>query len=276
MNKTNLINKFLKPTLEEVEKVSGISTKYEFVPKNRYKKIVFTHKLERKVKAEGPTIVEKGEKFSRVKKVIEIEKDDKILKKIEKAKRNIYVSKSWNKRADNKINRIIREQGKEYTIFILDALYKNLKKDIQTTLVQYINGIMKNNPKNEVIEPPKQKKSIKQSNLFDIKNSEEILEVIEIKETKKTKEVNKAKKKIEEEIKDKIPRIKIDETKIFIIGLFEKMKDEDKIEYKQKALDLFLKDYELSKLNKLHEKIYRSLKEEYIIRVIKMEFRLNK
>ena len=69
---------------------------------------------------------------------------DKLEKAIIKAKRNIYVSKAWNKRADNKISKIINENGEEYALDILNRLYVSVKQDIKTTLVQYINGIMKN------------------------------------------------------------------------------------------------------------------------------------
>jgi hypothetical protein len=274
-NKTNLINKFLKPTLEEVEKVSGIATEYEFVPKNRYKKVVFKHRLERKVKTEAPTIIEKGEKI----KIIE--GNEKILKKVEKAKRNIYVSKAWNKRADNKIKRIIKEDGEEYAAFILDALYNNLKKDIQTTLVQYINGIIKNNPKNEVIEEQvvsekqvvsnKDKmKAKKQKSLFgDILDAEIVNETTpsdgssQIKGTKVTSESKDEKENKEEGISEI--------TKNFIWGMFEKMKIEEQERYKEAAVKLFLEEVGKEKLDKLHTTIYKHSEREYIIKVMEKE-----
>ena len=69
---------------------------------------------------------------------------DKLEKSIVKAKRNIYVSKAWNKRAETKILKLLRENGEDYTLDILNRLYVSVKQDIKTTLVQYINGIMKN------------------------------------------------------------------------------------------------------------------------------------
>jgi len=274
-NKTNLINKFLKPTLEEVEKVSGIATEYEFVPKNRYKKVVFKHKLERKVKTEAPTIVEKGEKIEKVKG------NEKILKKIEKAKRNIYISKAWNKRTDNKIKRILKEDGEEYAIFILDALYNNLKKEIQTTLVQYINGIIKNNPKNEVVEEQTEvkskelRKSKEQKSLFgDISEAEIVGEKVEnSKEQVVSKkqginskdEVGTEKESKEEEISEI--------TKNFIWGMFEKMKIEEQERYKKVAVELFLEEVGKEKLDKLHTTIYKHAEKEYIIKVMEKEMK---
>ncbi|MGB6129293.1 MAG: replication initiation protein [Psychrilyobacter sp.] len=278
LNKTNLINKFLKPTLEEVEKVSGIATEYEFVPKNRYKKVVFKHKLERKVKTEAPTIVEKGEKIEKVKG------NEKILKKIEKAKRNIYISKSWNKRTDNKIKRILKEDGEEYAIFILDALYSNLKKEIQTTLVQYINGIIKNNPKNEVVEEQTEVKSKKeevrsenlkinkeQKSLFgDILDAEIVENSKEQVVSKKqginsTDEVETEKELKEEEISEI--------TKNFIWGMFEKIKKEEQERYKKAAVELFLEEVGKEKLDKLHTTIYKHAEREYIIKVMEKEMK---
>ena len=273
-NKTNLINKFLKPTLEEVEKVSGIATEYEFVPKNRYKKVVFKHKLERKVKAEAPTIVEKGEEI----KVVQ--GSDKVLKKVEKAKRNIYVSKAWNKRTDNKIKRILKEDGEEYAVFILDALYSNLKKDIQTTLVQYINGIIKNNPKNEIVEPveqtevrsEKETKNKEQKSLFGDISEAEIVEEQEVRskkyEVRDEKQVESSKSEIVSE-EEGISEI----TKNFIWGMFEKMKIEEQERYKETAVKLFLKEVGKEKLDKLHTTIYKHAEREYIIKVMEKEMK---
>lgn len=72
-----------------------------------------------------------------------------VVGKIFKAKRNIYVSKAWNKRVDNKIRKIVREDGDELAIEILESLYKRLNTEIKSTLVQYINGILKNMRKKE-------------------------------------------------------------------------------------------------------------------------------
>ncbi len=98
--------------------------------------------------------IKKGKKVEWLQ--FELDKEDKIQKvTIEgketliedakaKAKKNIYVSKAWNKRVDNKIDRIINTYSKDYAIEILNAIYKNLKEDIKTSLVQYINGVIKN------------------------------------------------------------------------------------------------------------------------------------
>lgn len=69
---------------------------------------------------------------------------EKLEKAVQNAKRNIYISKAWNKRVDNKIQKLLKDHGEEYTVDILKRLYEGARRDIKTTVVQYINGIMKN------------------------------------------------------------------------------------------------------------------------------------
>jgi hypothetical protein len=68
----------------------------------------------------------------------------KVIERIQKTKRNLYVSKAWDKRTDTKIKKIYFEQGEEVVLEVLKSLYSNLNNTIKTTLVQYINGILKN------------------------------------------------------------------------------------------------------------------------------------
>lgn len=152
-NKTNLEKKFLIPTLEEVERVSGIKTTYEFKPKNKYKSIVFYPKLNKKVKAELLEIIDKKEATPFEDVITDFQK------KIDKTKRNIYVSKAWNKRVDNKIQKILVEEGEEFTFYLLDSLYESLNRKIETTLVQYINGILKKLKKKPPIKTNEPKKT---------------------------------------------------------------------------------------------------------------------
>lgn len=73
-----------------------------------------------------------------------VELPDSVIEKIQKAKRNIYVQRAWDKRTDTKIKKIFREDGEALAIEVLNILYKNLNGNIKTTLVQYINGVLKN------------------------------------------------------------------------------------------------------------------------------------
>lgn len=73
-----------------------------------------------------------------------VELPDNVIEKVQKAKRNIYVQRAWDKRTDTKIKKIFREDGEALAIEVLNILYKNLNGNIKTTLVQYINGVLKN------------------------------------------------------------------------------------------------------------------------------------
>lgn len=109
---------------EIVEEISKEPTKEE---KNSYKKL---KKQKKKSESKHSDTYE--------------DLSEELVDKIFKAKRNIYVSKSWNKRVDNKIRKILREEGEELAIELLISLYKGLNTEIKSTLVQYINGMLKN------------------------------------------------------------------------------------------------------------------------------------
>jgi (2Fe-2S) ferredoxin len=227
-NKTNLVKKFIKPTLEEVEKVSGIHTNYEFIPKNRYTKIQFYPVLKNEVKAEELKVMPK-ENINQ-----SIENNFKILEEIKKAKKNIYVSRAWNKRAENKISKLLREEGEEYAIFILKTLYRSLKDDIKTTLVQYINGVIKNQPKNEVVE------EILKSDIIEV-------EIVE----------------------EKTEQLKEDPLAKVLLNWYDKMPKEEKDEIKEEAIKKYLQATNTENFTKVHQKIFKSNEKIYIIEVMK-------
>jgi len=237
-NKTNLVKKFLTPTLEEVEKASGIHTEYEFIPKNRYTKIKFYPVTRSKVKGNELKIIPKEERDEK------LLLNDRVLNEIKKSKKNIYVSKAWNKRTDNKVEKILREDGEEYAVYILKGLYTGLKKDVTTTLVQYINGIIKNSPKNEVIEI---NEIIEKPFIKEIIPEAEIIEVIEKPET-------------QENPVDKL-----------LYEMYLKMKEEEQEKYFEKAKKLYMSDANLPNFNKVIEKIFKGIEKIYIIKALKSE-----
>lgn len=240
-NKTNLVKKFLTPTLEEVEKTSGIYTKYEFIPKNRYSKIKFYPEIKSQVKGNELKVIPKEERE------LSFDSNERTQNEIIKAKRNIFVSKAWNKRADNKIKKLLREDGEEYTVYILKGLYEGLKKEIETTLVQYINGIIKNSPKSEVIEEPLAIKD-------PIKNTDEILEAEIVVKKSEVKEKGAS----QEDPMDKL-----------LYDMYLKMKEEEQEVYREKARKLYLEEANLKQFNKVLEKIFKSIEKIYIIKALK-------
>ncbi len=227
-NKTNLVKKFLEPASKETEKVSGIRSRYTFLPKNAWKSIRFDIEVVKDVDTEEINIVTREDNIT-------IWQNKKILEKIEKAKKNIYVSKAWNKRAENKISKVYMEEGENYTLFILEELYKGLQKDIKTTLVQYINGIMKNVPNTKDI----QKEAVE---------NEDIIMEAQVVEEKK------------EEIGG------VDE---LLYQLYEKMIEEEKNKIEEIAKELFKDEIGIETIGRVEEKIFEKTKKSLIIRALK-------
>ena len=61
---------------------------------------------------------------------------------ISSAKTNTFISKAWNKRVDNKIQKIVDEFGEDLAIHVMNAI-QGLNSEIETSLVSYMNGIIK-------------------------------------------------------------------------------------------------------------------------------------
>lgn len=159
-----------------------------------------------------------------------------VMEKIFKAKRNIYVSKAWNKRVDNKILKIINEDGEELAVEILNILYKRLNTEIKSTLVQYINGILKNMRKDEIENV--RKASRQNLTLFNQGNREKVL-------TSK-KKINKARKKLKKPTITSVKEI-IDtpESVNRAIREFDEYDDYQKLKIEEKALQLCSKEEEI-------------------------------
>lgn len=188
---------------------------------------------------------------------------EKVKEEIKKAKRNIFVSKSWNKRVDNKIIKLYKEEGEEYVINILKILYSNLNTQITKTLVSYINGIIKNlKNKNmelfsEKIETPEiiesnSKKSRVNSVPFKNKGNIEDAEIVETP-------------------KDKKEVLKEDPITKLLLELYDKMSDEEKLDIKEKAIKKYLKTTNSKTFSNIHEKIFTSMERVYISQILKEE-----
>ncbi len=146
---------------------------------------------------------------------------EKVVTQIQKTKRNIYISKSWDKRTDTKIRKIMFEEGEEFLIELLKILYKNLNSPVKTTLVQYINGVLKNLSKQER-ETPKQ-------NLTLFNSMEKGL-------TSKRK-LNQARKPLKKSIVTNIGElINENEKKEGYLELFEKFDEYEKLKIEEKAV----------------------------------------
>lgn len=167
----------------------------------------------------------KNIKNEKTKNTENIEFTDDILDKIIKAKRNIYVQKAWDKRTDTKIKKIFKEEGEERTKEVLNILYKNLNGNIKTTLVQYINGILKNLSLTE--------KNNNKQNLTLFNN------VLKEKGLKSKKQINQARRTQKKTLLTNIKDI-VDENIVSkdLIEEFESYDEYEKLKIEEKALEL--------------------------------------
>lgn len=121
---------------------------------NKSSKKVLAIPVERNLEVEEAEVIEVVKEVQKVTKSTKkstskakdnsVELPESVIEKVQKAKRNIYVQRAWDKRTDTKIKKIFREDGEALAIEVLNILYKNLNGNIKTTLVQYINGVLKN------------------------------------------------------------------------------------------------------------------------------------
>lgn len=197
------------------------------------------------------------------KKKDEIEFSEEILERIKKAKRNIYVLKAWDKRTDTKIKKIYREDGEERTKDILNILYKNLTTNVKTTLVQYINGIIKNL---SAVDKENNKQNL---TLFG--------NVVKERGLKSKKSINQARKAVKKPVLNNIKDL-AEETNIprDMIKEFESYDEYEKLKIEEKALELCSKEMgvDINFLLAMKEKtraIYIGAIKDYIERVMKEE-----
>ena len=199
-NKQHLVNRFLIPTIADIKVKTGMCIEYELIPNYNFKEIKFTMRQQIiKTNNENEPIT--------VDALSDVEIDEQLSKAITKAKRNIYVSKAWNKNVDNKILKLLKDFGSAFTCEILNDLYSNLKQEIEKTLVQYINGIIKNK---------KEEASIKMET--KIKRTEKELK-------------NKTIKKVSDMVKSELPNVSSENKTLYDI-----CKEENRLQSQDKYI----------------------------------------
>lgn len=144
-----LQRRILKPSVTEINEKTDIELSYTLKKSGRK---VVAIKFDVKKKSLPVVEVESLEPMP-----LKGISNDTLEAAIDKAKRNLYVSKAWNKRVDNKIDKIIKDEGMEFAVNLLKELYNNLKQEIRTTLVQYINGMIKQMKLDKEADTPKPK-----------------------------------------------------------------------------------------------------------------------
>ena len=172
--------------------------------------------------------------LSRTKKVETYEDlPETVVTLIHKAKRNIYISRAWDRRTDTKIRKIFNEDGEDLACEVLKIIYKNLNKNIKTTLVQYINGVLKNIYKSET---PKQNLTLFGGNEVKEKTIISKKKIKQARKGIKTKPLTNAMKDLKDEVG--IPRDVLIE--------FEKLDDYEKLKVEEKALKLCSEEAKVS------------------------------
>lgn len=197
------------------------------------------------------------------KKTPEYNYPEKIAENILKAKKNIYVSRSWDRRTDTKIKKILVEDGEEVAIEVLKILYKNLNSNIKTTLVQYINGILKNLLVSE--------KDNSKQNLTLFNN------IVKEKGLISKKKINQARRTVKKPVINSIKEL-VDEAEIpiDILKFFEEYDEYEKLKIEEQAIKLCCLEEKIDfsflvTMKSKSQKIYFNTIKKYIERVINDE-----
>ncbi|MGL4897635.1 MAG: replication initiator protein A [Cetobacterium sp.] len=216
-------------------------------------------KKEEKLKIENKKEIKK-EVVKKIEKNNEFIYPDEIIKNIQKAKKNIYVSRSWDKRTDTKIKKIFIEEGEIVLIEVLKIIYKNLNSNIKTTLVQYINGVLKN--------LLSQESDVSKQNLTLFNN------IVKEKGLISKKKINQARRTVKKPVINSLKEL-IDETDISvdILKVFDEYDEYEKLKIEEQAIKLCSLEENIDvnfllTMKRKSKKIYFNTIKKYIERVI--------
>lgn len=214
---------------------------------------------EMKIKVENRKEVKKAP-IKKIEKNNEFIYPDEVIKNIQKAKKNIYVSRSWDKRTDTKVKKIFIEEGEIVLIEVLKIIYKNLNSNIKTTLVQYINGVLKN--------LLSQEKDVSKQNLTLFNN------IVKEKGLISKKKINQARRTVKKPVINSLKDL-IDETDISvdILKVFDEYDEYEKLKIEEQAIKLCSLEENIDvnfllTMKRKSKKIYFNTIKKYIERVI--------
>ena len=202
----------------------------------------------------------KKEVVQKVEKVNEFLYPDEVIKNIQKAKKNIYVSRAWDKRTDTKVKKIFIEEGEFILVEVLKIIYKNLNSNIKTTLVQYINGVLKN-----ILS---QENDVSKQNLTLFNN------IVKEKGLISKKKINQARRTVKKPVINSLKEL-IDETDISvdILKIFDEYDEYEKLKIEEQAIKLCSLEENIDvnfllTMKRKSKKIYFNTIKKYIERVI--------
>lgn len=214
---------------------------------------------EMKIKVENKKEVKKAP-IKKIEKNNEFIYPDEVIKNIQKAKKNIYVSRSWDKRTDTKVKKIFIEEGEIVLIEVLKIIYKNLNSNIKTTLVQYINGVLKN--------LLSQEKDVSKQNLTLFNN------IVKEKGLISKKKIKQARRTVKKPVINSLKDL-IDETDISvdILKVFDEYDEYEKLKIEEQAIKLCSLEENIDvnfllTMKRKSKKIYFNTIKKYIERVI--------
>lgn len=161
-NKNTLITTIIEPTLAEILLHMSLEVDYQLIPDSgNFDKIRFQIKeLNVNFKILDPNVID-------VNNVGENLEDNKvIMERIENLKENEIIYKNWNKRIENKINKVYLEKGEKFLLDLLNRLEEEYAGE--NTLVGEANLILKK--MNKEVSYKKLKRKIKISKMIENKN----------------------------------------------------------------------------------------------------------
>ncbi|WP_231549768.1 MULTISPECIES: replication initiator protein A [unclassified Cetobacterium] len=233
--------------VEEIEEAEVIEVVEEIKQEESTKENTIEN-IKRKIIKKQP---QKDEEFSY---------PEEVGKYIQKAKKNIYVSRAWDKRTDTKIKKIFLEEGEIILVEVLKIIYKNLNSNIKTTLVQYINGVLKN--------LLSQEEDVSKQNLTLFNN------IVKEKGLISKKKINQARKTVKKPVINSIKEL-IDETDISIdiLKVFDEYDEYEKLKIEEQAINLCSLEENIDvnfllTMKRKSKKIYFNTIKKYIERVI--------
>ncbi|MDO4690092.1 MAG: replication initiator protein A [Fusobacterium sp.] len=217
----------------------------------------------------------------------EVNYNDKIEDLIERVKENPKIYSKWNKRADNKIEDILKKDGESVLRRVLCILI-DLDKDISSTLVKDINSILKTikkakkkgNPNLSLFENVSKGKGLKDKAQINQARKRYIdkfggTNIIKENSIDSYTVKNKMKSKFTYELENKVTN-KIENEK----EIREILKDFDeltRIEIEEKALEIMIKNSKTTKefmkeLKKTSEEVYYKMISNDIKNIIKENY----
>lgn len=185
---------------------------------------------------------------------------------IEKAKKNIFFSKKYNKKVENKMVKIADNYGEKIAVEVLSNIYKGLKSEIKTSLMRYIDKVLK-----ELVEEAKFSndskgmKTVSKNEIF----SNESIGVLKEPTKEYNKNINKEKKiNKKEEVSEEIYYM-----------FYSKLPEDEKEKIDTAAEKLWLKEegmnekvLELFRKNKI---VYNDMIKKYTAAAIKVVYSFN-